>query len=93
MGQIRSERFRERLLSVMDGRGDLQHTVFHLNNMKHGPQIVDWLLVHGFKGARLVEWQKEKHHGSVIEMVKFIIAQVNHSRPKPILVGGEYLAK
>lgn len=94
MAQIRSERFRQQLLRFVDGDARLTHAAFHLNNMKHGEQIVDWLLIHGFKGKRFFDWQAEKHRGSVIEVVKFVIAQVNHTNGvKPIVVGGEYLAR
>lgn len=94
MGQIRSEKFRETLMRLMDGDARLTHAVHHINNMKHGPEIAAWLLRHGYKGTRLFDYQRERYGGSVIEMAKGIVAEVNRTNGvKPMLVGGEYLAR
>ena len=93
MEQIRSQRFRQDLLEIADGDARLTHACFHLNNFVYGPEIVRWLLRHGLKGARLHDWIKEKHDGSILEAVKAVVAQVNHSTKKPVLVGKDYLAR
>jgi hypothetical protein len=93
MKTIRSEAFRQKLLTLMDGRGDLKHVIFVLNNCVHGDPIVDWLLRHGFKGSRLVEWIQEKHESNTLNMIKFIVAQVNHTNGyRPLYVGKDYHA-
>lgn len=93
MKQIKSESFRQKLLKLMDGRADLKHVIFVLNNLKHNEAVVDWLLRHGFKGARLVDWLQDKHDSNTLNMVKWIVAQVNHTNGfQPIIVGRDYNA-
>lgn len=92
MDTIRSEKLRQKLLTLMDGRPDLKHHIFHLNHLRYADQVCDWLLRHGFKGATLSEWIQDKHNGSFLNMVTFIVQQVNRrAKPKPLYVGKDYL--
>lgn len=93
MDQIASENLRAKLLKLIDGIGPSGVTyAYHLNQYVHVEPIVDWLLSHGFKGQIFVEWLKDKHKNSLLELVKFVVAQINRAPKKPILVGRDYHA-
>lgn len=91
--QIRSESLRYKLMRIMDGRQDLLHHAYHLNHLVHAERVCDWLLRHGFKGERLADWLRDKHQNSFLSMVEFIVAQVNRTARRPLVVGRDYLAK
>ncbi len=78
------------LLRLLDGRADLMHHAYHLNHMVHAEPICAWLLKHGFKGERLAAWIQDKHEGSFLKMVSFIVAQVNRTGRRPVIVGKDY---
>lgn len=91
MREIRNERFRQKLLSLLDGRADLMHFIHHLNYMVHAEPIANWLLTRGIKGANLSEWLEKKHGGSFIKAMQFIVQDVNRTNGvKPILIGRDY---
>lgn len=91
MREIRSERFRHKLLTLLDGRQDIFHHVYHLNYMVHGEKLADWLLIRGLKGENLASWLSTKHENSFLKAVAFIIADINKTNSvRPIIVGKDY---
>lgn len=91
MRTIHSESFRQKQLRLLDGRQDLMHHMYHINNLVHGEAIADWLLKRGLKGALLKEWLLEQFKDSVIEMAKHIVKDVNNAnKANPIILGRDY---
>ncbi len=91
MKEIRSERFRQKLLRLIDGRADLMHFAHHLNYLVHAEPVADWLLVRGIRGQNLSEWLSQKHGGSFIKAVQAIVQDVNKANGvKPIIFGRDY---
>lgn len=82
------------MLRLLDGRQDLMHFCYHLANFRHSEAICSWLLIHGFKGERLAEWLSERFEGKTLELVKYVVSQVNRTNGvRPIIVGVDYAAK
>lgn len=91
---ITTPTFREKQIRLVDGRNDLLHHIYMLNNFVHGEAIADWLLKRGLKGALLKEWLLSEFQDSVLEMVKHVVKDVNRARTtKPIIVGEDYRGK
>lgn len=92
--QIDSDpRLADKIRRIIDGHPGLLHHAYHLNNLVHADPICDWLLRYGFTGQRLLDWMRDKHEGSVLYLIQYIVAHVNHSRPKPLLAGKDYVIR
>lgn len=89
--EIRNERFRQKLLQLFDGNPGLTHHIYNMNYLVHGDAIANWLLRRGLKGVRLQEWIQEKHQGSFLKMVEFIVADVNRAAPRAVRYGVDYV--
>lgn len=78
MKQIRSERLRLKLLTVL-GDGDfarLQYVLFCLNRLVEAEAVCDWLIRNKLTGKRLEEWNRERWGGMFNEMFDHIRARV-----------------
>jgi len=85
--QSHQERLRQKLLRLVDGNQICIHYAHQVFCLKHGERVCDWLLTRGFKGLRLEEWVREKHAGSILNAISFIVADVNRAAQQAVRVG------
>jgi hypothetical protein len=90
MGQIKSERYRQKLHRLIDGNQNLIHFAYHFNHFVHAETMADYLLRAGLTGKRLEEWLIEKHNNSVLHCGEWIAAQLSHSAQRRTKVGRDY---
>jgi hypothetical protein len=90
---IATESFRQKQLRLLDGRQDLMHHVYHINNLVHGERVADWLLRNGFKGENLANWLRSEFDNSVIKMAAHVVSKINNAHIKPIIMGEDYRGK
>jgi len=84
------EKLRQKFLRLVDGHGPCIHYAHQVYNLVHSERILDWLLSRGLRGKDLDAWVQEKHGGSILTAVSFIVSEVNRAPQRPVRLGVEY---
>lgn len=81
---------RELLLRLADGKKELLPAMWHMDRWVRADEMVDWLIRRGFTGDAFNELFMHQFNGSFLELGRFVLAQVEREKPKPIIAGRDY---
>ena len=85
---------RDLILRVLDDFPDnnLLHFVYHIDHYQYSEQILKWLIANHLTGRKLKIWKESQWSNSMMEPVRFIIAQINKEKVAEcsILYGRDY---
>lgn len=87
-----SQSRRERMLKVIDDHPGVPPYMFYLHHLGRCDEALDWLIRNRLTGKHFLEWMKNVHGNSIVNVMSQILKQLERKTedPRAIIVGRDY---
>lgn len=80
------------MLRVMMGNSEVLPYLYHFDSYRRCEQMLNWLIKNQLTGKEFLAWVKFHFNVSMLEVGRFILAQIDHEKGhRPVLLGRDIL--